>query len=534
MFFSISSAGVLTFDEKPNFEDPVGDGASLEDRNKYNVTIEASDGRSDNKDTLAVLVVVTNMDEDGTAEFSTEQPKELVPLTATLTDPDSDGEQLEPTDVTWKWARASSKTGTYTDIEGSIEGSDECSIVNNSDGTSTYTPCKDDVGKYLRATARYTDPEGAGKSANAVSPRATVRRDYTNEPPMFKDAAGKELPETTREIAENSRSGTNVGAPVSATDIGRNGRQETLTYTLEEGTDTDSFTINRRTGQIRVESGITLDSDTTSSYELTVIARDSEHGKPDENDDPIVSQATIDVVIKVTNVDETPEVTVSVVQAVTGNINDGYRHAEPILDSSLELSITFVGDDPEIPGNDNTADLTWTLTGTDADDFSIGNDDDDPGVLKFREKPNFETPTDSDRRNTYDVTVEATDEGGNTVSRKVRVTVTNEEEEGTVTLSHTQPEVGTSLTANLTDPDNPRSVTWQWYRGNPPAVDRACDSDVDSGCRIRDNANRATYTPVAIIDVDEFLTARASYMDGQGSSGRVQTLKLLSLCEQRP
>ena len=36
-------------------------------------------------------------------------------------------------------------------------------------------------------------------------------------------------------------------------------------------------------------------------------------------------------------------------------------------------------------GNDNTADLTWTLTGTDADDFSIGNDNNDPGVLQFRE-----------------------------------------------------------------------------------------------------------------------------------------------------
>ena len=223
---------------------------------------------------------------------------------------------------TWQWARASSKTGTYTDIE----GSDECSIVDNDDGTSTYTPCGDDVGKYLRATATYKDPESTDttKSANAVSPRATARRDYTNEPPMFKDAAGEVLSETTREIAENSRSGTNVGAPVSATDIGRNGRQETLTYTLEEDADTDSFTINRRTGQIRVKSGAVLDHDTNPLYEVTVTAKDSEDGTMESRD-------TIDVDIIVTNVDETPEVTVSEVQAVTGNINDGYRHAEPIL-----------------------------------------------------------------------------------------------------------------------------------------------------------------------------------------------------------
>ena len=155
-----------------------------------------------------------------------------------------------------------------------------------------------------------------------------------------------------------------------------------------------------------------------------------------------------------------------------------------------------------------------------------------PGCCNSGNKPDFETPTDSDRRNTYDVTVEATDEGGNTVSRKMRVTVTNEEEEGTVTLSHTQPEVGTSLTASLTDPDKERSVTWQWYRGSALAADnRLCDSDGQPNCRIRNNANRATYTPVAA-DVGRSLTARASYTDGQGS-GKNCRLSIYEGCASR-
>ena len=85
------------------------------------------------------------------------------------------------------------------------------------------------------------------------------------------------------------------------------------------------------------------------------------------------------------------------------------------------MSITFVADDPEIltTPNDNTA-LTWTLAGTDADDFDIAD-----GVLAFKNGPDFEAPTDSGRNNVYEVTVQATDEAGNTASEKVRITVEN-------------------------------------------------------------------------------------------------------------
>ena len=45
----------------------------------------------------------------------------------------------------------------------------------------------------------------------------------------------------------------------------------------------------------------------------------------------------------------------------------------------------------------------------------------------------------------------------------VTINVTNVEELGTVTLSSVQPQVGTDLTANLTDPDGEiTGVTWKW------------------------------------------------------------------------
>ena len=64
----------------------------------------------------------------------------------------------------------------------------------------------------------------------------------------------------------------------------------------------------------------------------------------------------------------------------------------------------------------------------------------------------------------YMVTVVATD-GEITATRDVTVTVTNVNEPGAVTLPTTRPQVGTAITANLTDDDGMVSnVRWEWAR----------------------------------------------------------------------
>jgi hypothetical protein len=45
------------------------------------------------------------------------------------------------------------------------------------------------------------------------------------------------------------------------------------------------------------------------------------------------------------------------------------------------------------------------LSGSDAASFTISSD----GALGFRTAPDFETPTDSDENNLYEVTIEASD-----------------------------------------------------------------------------------------------------------------------------
>ena len=58
--------------------------------------------------------------------------------------------------------------------------------------------------------------------------------------------------------------------------------------------------------------------------------------------------------------------------------------------------------------------------------------------------------------------------------RDVTITITNVDEDGTVTLSSEQPKVGIALTATLEDPDGvvADSVKWTWH--NVAATDVDC------------------------------------------------------------
>ena len=90
----------------------------------------------------------------------------------------------------------------------------------------------------------------------------------------------------TREVAENTATGTDIGAPVMATDADED---DTLTYMLG-GADMASFAIDMDTGQIMTKEP--LDYETKASYTVTVTASDG------------TDEAMVTVTITVTDVDE--------------------------------------------------------------------------------------------------------------------------------------------------------------------------------------------------------------------------------------
>ena len=455
--FSISSAGVLTFNTTPDYEDPKGggeDGTS----NMYSLTVEASDAGSLSS-SRTITVTVTNVDEDGTIGLSARQPKVGVDLTATLTDPDGNA-----TDTTWQWAKSTSANGPWTVID---------------DQDATYAPGMGDVGSYLQVTARYNDPEGKYKIAQEVSDNAVEAAVAVNREPVYVDANGKEIPVDvgkTISVAEDTTAGMNVGAPVKASDPD----DDKLTYTLGTGDDNSSFTIDGGTGQIKVGAATTLNFEGAKvMYTLEIIAADPS----DTQSDP--SRDSIAVTVNVTNVDEDP--------SLTGT--SALFHAET-AEITAALA-TYMANDDEDGADLPEKALKWSLAGTDAAKFTLSRNADGDGEIKFNAKPDYENPTDTGSNNTYDVTVEVTDSDGNTASKDVAITVTNVDENGEVTFSSLQPQDGVVLTAMLKDRDGrTSSITWAWQRSD--TSQQVCSVVGDSNWIDIQVANprSPSYTPV--------------------------------------
>ena len=221
------------------------------------------------------------------------------------------------------------------------------------------------------------------------------------------------------------------------------------------------------------------DTNKDNVYEVTVRASDG------------TKYADRMVKVTVTEVDEAPEI-------VYGGLGiSGMSSVERAEGPSTAVA-TYMAAGPE------ASSARWSLSGDDRGDFSIGSS---TGVLTFRSAPDYENPTDMGMDNMYMVTIMAND-GTYMDTHDVAVTVTNVDEDGTVTLSPQAPRVGAELTATLTDLDGGiTETTWQWARSD--AMDGTF-TDIDG-------AMSMSYTPVDPDDVGKYLRAMVSYTDGESS-----------------
>ena len=190
---------------------------------------------------------------------------------------------------------------------------------------------------------------------------------------------------------------------------------------------------------------------------------------------------------------------------------------------------TYSSTDPE--GNT----IFWTLGGADAADFTI-----DGGSLRFKNAPNYEVPTDRANdengvvddpvidneglaNNVYKVTVR--DGGGgedgapgdddyagdDLDEEELTVNVININEPGMLVISPRQPQVGTELTAILTDEDNvaPGVGEWQWARS----------ASMTGFTDIPNLSTDMTYSPT-IDDLNMYLRVTVVYVDRAGRDPR--------------
>ena len=165
----------------------------------------------------------------------------------------------------------------------------------------------------------------------------------------------------------------------------------------------------------------------------------------------------------------------------------------------------------------------WSLTGTDASVFELQGTGTSRSLV-FAAPPNFEVK-DRPRPPTYQATVKVKDVYGDSAQVAVTVTVTNVDEPGTVTvtLPTTNPQVGQTLFAVLTEPDG--SVTggvWKWQKLQPQIggasswEDLAPDEPEFQG----GSSDGATSPPYTVKSTDFGLVLRVrigDYTDGHGS-----------------
>ena len=252
---------------------------------------------------------------------------------------------------------------------------------------------------------------------------------------------------------------------------------DVLTWSLE-GEDRDNFTLAgpalTLTGTPDFESP--ADRNRDNVYHITLRLSDGS-----------LSQ-THDITIWVSDVDEPPTIT-------------GPTSID-VMENSSDAVATYVATDPEGGA------VILSLTGDDAGHFSLAG-----GVLSFATTPDFEARADADADNTYEVTLEAADVRFTTM-HVVAVTVTNEDEPGTLTLSSEQPLIGEPLTATLTDLDGSISnQSWVWERSPDRSVwSCVSDNDNDGNC----DSGGMAHTPVAAGE-NHHLRVTVTYTDGHGA-----------------
>ena len=149
----------------------------------------------------------------------------------------------------------------------------------------------------LTHSATNTDSDYQGITIAGVEVTVTDNDD-TNTAPVFSSS------NVSREIAENTAAGQNVGAAVTATDTDTD---DTLGYTLG-GPGAASFDFVESSGQIRTKTNVSYDFEAKSSYTVTVTASDG------------TGTAVATVTISVTDVAEPPDAPATpMVNAVSGS-----------------------------------------------------------------------------------------------------------------------------------------------------------------------------------------------------------------------
>ena len=141
------------------------------------------------------------------------------------------------------------------------------------------------------------DNDGTADEVTDDMITVTIQVANLNEAPVFPTS------ETgMRSVDENTGAGMNIGVPIAATDDDKH----SLTYSLDDSIDADSFSIDASSGQLLTKAALDYETG-THTYTVTVTATD-----------PAGADDSITVTITVNNLGERGTVTLSSTQPIEG------------------------------------------------------------------------------------------------------------------------------------------------------------------------------------------------------------------------
>ena len=198
-----------------------------------------------------------------------------------------------------------------------------------------------------------------------------------NIAPMFADESA------IRSVEENTPSGEPFGEPVLATDEDN----DVLEYGLADTDDGSVFGIDSNTGELKTNQP--LNYEVKDSYSVSVTVSDNKGGTD-----------KIPVTINVTDANDAPV----------------FSDTSPTNRSVAENLVSASVGDPVSATDEDDDTLEYSLSGTDADSFSV---DSSSGQIRTSERLNYES------RDTYSVIVTVDDNNGGTANITVNISVTD-------------------------------------------------------------------------------------------------------------
>ena len=475
------SVGLLRFSSTPNYERP----RDSDTNNIYTLTVEARDAaHPDDPATRLVTVEVRNVDEPGAVGLSNTRPRVGNTLRAVLTDPDG-GLSDDATGWTWQKLQPGFAGASWEDIvpdgvtgaavpDTTLEVAREhvgFVLRARADYTDAHGPGKvaasggtepvppppnqppvidDDSpsspvnfaenGTSAVATFAASDPEGTTLDWSLTG---TDAGDFT----ISSGGVLRFSSTPDYENAQDSNTNNIYSLTVKVTDRGSPQKSDTRSFTVRV-TDVNeaprtpsapSVSAASSNGHERLSvswsapshSGRPPIDDYDVQFRPSGTSSWSSHSFSGTGRETTISNLSANTLYYVQVRASNDEGTGSWSGSGSGRTNEAPNQAPVINDNSPSSPVnfaenrtsavaTFTASDPE------GTTLDWSLTGTDAGDFTISSG----GVLSFDTTPDYENAQDSNTNNIYSLTVKVTDRGSpqksDTRSFTVRVTDVNE------------------------------------------------------------------------------------------------------------